>query len=262
MKNLLLFLSFIFLFSCKEDKDKVDDPVPLKTSGTIKGTIQFYNQYFNLYGDFEQDKSATYKLVGQNFEKEITSDYRFSFSEVPFGVYNLFIKKNGYEIVQFPFDLKYENSQMVLTSEKYISEKRTADNFIELDPIRIRQISTHIPKPLTVVGQLGALFPQGDVVLQADYNANSRPWPIVRFFVNKGVTVSPGNFVFSFTGALNYPYIYIKGMELKSYGFKAGDTISVVSYGDSDLTYYNDPAKAKFPCLSQRSSNVVNHLIQ
>src|SRR6478736_1681261 len=188
IKNLLFLICIIFLFSCKEDK--VDNPVPVKTSGTIKGTIQFYNQYLNLYGDIEQDKSATYKLVGPNFAKEITSDYHFSFSEVPFGVYNLYIKKSGYEVVEFPFDLKYENSQMVLTSEKYISEKRTDKSIIELDPIRIRQISTHVPKPLTVIGQLGSLFPLGDVVLQADYNENSRPYPFVRFFVNKGGNVS------------------------------------------------------------------------
>src|SRR5688572_20711101 len=108
IKNLLLLLCFIFLLSCKEDKDKVDNPVPLKTNGIIKGRIQKYDQYYNATGHFETDKNVTYKLVGQNFEKEIQSDRAFSFTEVPSGDYNLFISISGYEVVRFPFDLKFE----------------------------------------------------------------------------------------------------------------------------------------------------------
>lgn len=98
-KNFLLAgLCLVFFNACKKDNDTPKTPQIPKTTGSLSGKVDHYDQFGTLYTNGLN--TTTVSIEGKEFKTVTNISGHYSLSDVPSGNYNLIFEKPGCGIIK------------------------------------------------------------------------------------------------------------------------------------------------------------------
>lgn len=241
-----LLISFaILLNACGKD-----DSTPTVLTGTLRGTVQVWNDKTTSIAD---RSGVTVTIDNVSGKSTTTSaDGSFQFTDLPFDSYDLSFSKSGYG------------------TRKLIGAKlsgTTAGTVVNLPTIQFGALST---TTVTVLTLNNATYNGGPGV---SYNYTVSPAPsttnrgYVRAFLSTSNAVSNTNYT-AFSSLNSALSASVSGgftaSELYAMGFSTGQTVFIKLYGDSyQSNDYDDPLTGRtiFPNLNQTSAPAISVIV-
>lgn len=218
--------------------DEFDDPYDFQTSDSI---------IIHLHGD-----NITIDTVVPGYGNSSGS---INLNNIPVGDYSIGIEKEGFAGDKFDFRISYENGELLKTdlSDQAVTQ---LDEVTSLFHLNLAQVSNLDP------GNIEYVSTSDHVYFSSDLPAAMNPLPYYRIFVNKGIDVSPDNYLHTIAFWPNEPSnISISKSSLSLAGIATGDTISIVAHGDNYGSFQLDNA-GDFPCLSNEATNVLTFKLE
>jgi hypothetical protein len=241
----LLITVAILLNACGKD-----DSTPAALTGTLRGTVQVWNDKATSISDRSGVTVTLDNLSGKT--TTTGADGSFQFTDLPFDSYDLSFSKSGYGT------LKLIGAKLSGT---------TAGTVVNLPTVQFGALSTTTITALT----LNNTTYNGGPGVSYNYTVSPAPTTTsrgyVRAFLSTSNAVTNTNYTAfsSLNSALSANVLGgFTASELYAMGFATGQTLFIKLYGDSyQSNDYEDPLTGKtiFPNLNQTSAPAISFIV-